>query len=134
MKKRNQPLSIKRRFITLIEIMIVMFLIALITGVVAYNYRGTLDEGKAFKTKAGMSRLETVLSMVLADHPDADLSGNNWQEYIRQSKIVTGADNLMRDGWGEYYQLEFDQESHAIKLHSNKYEAYINKNKTSMFK
>ena len=31
--------SLKKRYITLIEIMIVMFLIALITGVIAYNYR-----------------------------------------------------------------------------------------------
>ncbi len=47
----------KRRYITLIEIMIVMFLIALITGVLAYNYRGSLDEGKAFKTKTGLAML-----------------------------------------------------------------------------
>ena len=30
----------KRRFITLVEMMIVMFLIAMITGVIAYNYTG----------------------------------------------------------------------------------------------
>ncbi len=29
--------------------MIVMFLIALITGVIAYNYRGSLEEGKSLK-------------------------------------------------------------------------------------
>ena len=50
--------------------MIVMFLIALITGVIAYNYRGTLEEGKAFKTKAAMEKIETILSLEIANHPD----------------------------------------------------------------
>ncbi len=43
-----------KRCVTLIEMMIVMFLISLITGVIAYYYRGSLDEGKAFKTKAAL--------------------------------------------------------------------------------
>lgn len=33
-----------------------MFLIAMITGVIAYNYTGSLEEGKAFKTKAGIEK------------------------------------------------------------------------------
>ena len=50
-------MKIKRHFVTLIEMMIVMFLIMLITGVIAYNYRGSLDEGKAFKTRAGIEKV-----------------------------------------------------------------------------
>ena len=60
--------KIKRRYITLIEIMIVMFLIALITGVVAYNYRGSLDEGKAFKTRAAIDKLETILNLKVSEN------------------------------------------------------------------
>ena len=49
--------------------MIVMFLIALITGVIAYNYRGSLDEGKAFKTKAAIEKLETILNLRVSEDP-----------------------------------------------------------------
>ena len=53
----------KKRYITLVEMMIVMFLIAMITGVIAYNYTGSLEEGKAFKTKAGIQKIETILAL-----------------------------------------------------------------------
>jgi general secretion pathway protein G len=59
----------KRRYVTLIEMMIVMTLIILIMGVIGYNYRGALDEGKAFKTKSGTEKLETILSLAVADKP-----------------------------------------------------------------
>ena len=123
-----------RRFVTLIEIMIVMFLIALITGVVAYNYRGTLDEGKAFKTKAGIEKLETILSLVLADNPHADLSGTLWKEYIKNSPLVQNPTALEKDGWGEDYTVDFDQHSGALKVSSRKYNEYIQSHKGSLFK
>ena len=60
--------------------MIVMFLIALITGVIAYNYRGTLEEGKAFKTKAAMEKLETILSLEIANHPEVEIKSQHQLE------------------------------------------------------
>ncbi len=48
----------KRRFITLIEMMIVMFLIALITGVIAYNVKGSLDQGKSSRQKLALKKLK----------------------------------------------------------------------------
>lgn len=131
---RNTKKSLKRRFVTLIEMMIVMFLIALITGVVAYNYRGTLEEGKAFKTKAGMEKLETILSLMLADNPDADFSQGSWQEYVKHSPIVQNANTLIKDGWGEEYTVSFDAEHNVIKVSSKRYEDYKRRNAASMFK
>ena len=55
---------------TLIEMMIVMFLIAMITGVVAFNYRATLSEGRAFKTQQGIEKVRTILLLSLADQPE----------------------------------------------------------------
>ena len=73
----------KRRCITLIEIMIVMFLIALIAGVITYNYRGSLDEGKAFKTKAAIDKVETILNLSVADDPSLmDHISSEWVKVI----------------------------------------------------
>lgn len=131
MKNNRNKSSIKRRFVTLIEMMIVMFLIALITGVVAYNYRGSLDEGKAFKTKAGMDKLETILSLVMADDSSANIS--DWKNMIENSPMVKNPNDLIYDGWGQEYQVTQDPDGRII-VHSSKYDAYLNKNSASMFK
>jgi general secretion pathway protein G len=126
--------TLRRRFVTLIEMMIVMFLIALITGVVAYNYRGSLEEGKAFKTKAGMEKLETILNLAAADNPDIDFSGPGWQDFIKNSPLVKDADSLIKDGWGNTYTVNYDESNRQISITSEAYNSYRSKNKASMFK
>lgn len=118
-------MSVKRRYVTLIEMMIVMFLIALITGVVAYNYRGSLDEGKAFKTQAAIERIETILNLEAAQHPAflQDVS-SNWKEIIRRSPLVQNPDALTKDGWGDEYQVSVEPSSGTIEVHSRKYDEY----------
>lgn len=117
--------TIKKRFVTLIEMMIVMFLIALITGVIAYNYRGSLDEGKAFKTKAGIEKLETILNLEASKNPQAASNiQSEWQKYVLSSPIIHDAKSLIKDGWGEDYQVSIDQETGNIHVHSRKLEEY----------
>lgn len=114
---------IKKRFITLIEMMIVMFLIALITGVIAYNYRGSLEEGKAFKSKAGMEKIEMILNLRIAEQPDL-MNGieSQWTEVIKSDPLVKDPDTLIRDGWGQQYKVEVD--NNIIKVHSDRYDEY----------
>ena len=107
--------QIRKRYITLIEIMIVMFLIALITGVLAYNYQGSLEEGKAFKTKVGMERIETILNLAAAQDSKVsdDISGQ-WKTVIEKSPLVNNARDLMKDGWGYEYKVEKDNDGRII--------------------
>ena len=120
----------KRRFITLIEIMIVMFLIALITGVFAYNYRGSLDEGKAFKTKAAIEKLETILNLAVSEHPDQLNSiSSDWQNVIRHSPLVSNPDALVRDGWGAPFDVSVDEQG-IVHVRSQKYEDYRQSHQT----
>lgn len=122
-KRRN------RRFVTLIEMMIVMFLIALITGVVAYNYRASLDQGKAFKTEQAIERIQTILLLELAENPNADIVGN-WQEIVRQSPLAGRSDSLMTDGWGQEYQVEVQIENGRpqVYVRSEAYERHQESN------
>jgi general secretion pathway protein G len=121
----------QRRFVTLIEMMIVMTLIILIIGVIGYNYRGALDEGKAFKTKAGMEKVETILSLAVADKPSLiEDIGSNWEQIIRGSPMVKNPDDLIYDGWG--YKYKVDVENGAISVHSDKYDEY-SKTKQTQF-
>lgn len=107
----------RKNYVTLIEIMIVMFLIALITGVIAYNYRGALDQGKIFKTKAGIERLETILNLQISEHPEAASNiESNWEDLVKTSPLVKDPEALTKDGWGEKYQVTLDKG--AVKVSS----------------
>lgn len=117
----------RKSYVTLIEIMIVMFLIALITGVIAYNYRGALDQGKVFKTKAGIERLETILNLQISEHPEfAEGVENDWESIVRRSPLVKDPDNLIKDGWGEKYKVTVDRG--AVKVSSERLENYERSN------
>ncbi len=117
----------KKRFITLVEMMIVMFLIAMITGVIAYNYTGSLEEGKAFKTKAGIEKIHTILDLHLATHPEEkDNIDSNWQEIVGRSQLVKNAKELIKDGWGVEYKVTKDNDG-EIEIVSDKYNAYLSK-------
>jgi general secretion pathway protein G len=126
--------SFKRRYITLVEMMIVMFLIAMITGVIAYNYTGTLEEGKAFKTKNGMDKIRTVLDLHLATHPeDRDHIDTQWIRIVEASQLVKNPKEIIKDGWGMDYQVTQGQDG-EIEIKSDKYMQYqASKGKGSLF-
>jgi general secretion pathway protein G len=119
----------KRRYITLVEMMIVMFLIAMITGVIAYNYTGSLEEGKAFKTRAGMQKIETILALEAANG-DLENVSSHWRAILENSPLVQNAADLAKDGWGEPYQVDVEEGKIVIK--SKKLEDYERRNKKSI--
>lgn len=124
----------RKRFITLVEMMIVMFLIAMITGVIAYNYTGSLDEGKAFKTKNGIDKIHTVLDLHLANHPeDREHIDTMWRGIVESSQLVKSPKELIKDGWGIEYKVSRDQ-NNDIEITSDKYIQYQTaKGKGSLF-
>jgi general secretion pathway protein G len=135
--KREEKMKLyrlKKRFITLVEMMIVMFLIAMITGVIAYNYTGSLEEGKAFKTKAGIEKIHTVLDLYLATNPgERENIATNWKAIVANSQLVKNPNELIKDGWGEEYEVGTDSQN-EIEIKSRKYEAYLAaKGKGSLF-
>lgn len=118
--------SITRRAITLIEVMIVMFLIALIAGVVAYNYRGSLDAGKAFTTEQNMSKLRNLLDLEAAkSNADPRNITGNWKELLQKSPLVKNVDALSKDGWGQPFTVEYDDQKHDYRITSERYDTYL---------
>lgn len=120
-----------RRNITLIEVMIVMFLIALIIGAVAYNYQGATEKGRAFKTETGMKRLEEILTIALLDTPKAeDDLESNWEQLVRQSPLVSNPNAAIYDGWGNKYDVTIDNNG-QVKVTSQAYDEYLRRTKGS---
>lgn len=126
-------LIVRKAYITLIEMMIVMFLIALITGVIAYNYRGSLEEGKAFKTKVGIEKVETILNLAVANDPELiNHINDNWKGIIKNSPLVQNPDALIKDGWGNDYIVRYDDG--RIQVVSERYNQHQGKASGTMFK
>lgn len=108
----------------MIEMMVVMFLIALIAGALAINLGGSFEEGKAFKTKAGMDKLEAILNLEIAKYPQStEQIRNNWKEVARSSPIFK-EESLLKDGWGEDYDVDFNKDMGSVYIYSKKYAEY----------
>lgn len=120
--------SLKRRLLTLIEMMIVMFIIALITGVLAYRYTGSLDESRAFKTKVAIERLSTILNLRAADDPEFLDNVSEWQAVVEHSPLVSNPKDLIKDGWGQEFDVYV--ENNTIYVQSQRYNDYVSSHQT----
>ena len=100
----------KKRALTLLEIMIVILLITLITGVISYNMKGTLDKGKAFRTERAMEQLSEMLYLRQVETSKSlkDIVDNRVKE-LKEMELVKNADNFLRDGWGEPFEVTYKQ-------------------------
>jgi type II secretory pathway pseudopilin PulG len=100
-KKKKRRLSV-----TLIEMVIVMILIATITGALAFNYQKTLDKGRLFATNQRVERLRAILTLYFTEHPDEIDTRRDWAEIINESGLgPPRAEDLLRDDFGEAFRI-----------------------------
>lgn len=98
----KKTIAKKKRALTLVEILVVMAIIGMITGALAYNYQKSLETGREFKTREIISRVETVLNLALADGQitTATLS-TKWKDTLAQSPLIQNSDHFTKDGWSQ---------------------------------
>ncbi len=130
MKKNetNNTQKKKKRAVTLIEMIVVMLLIATITGALAYNYNASLSEGKAFKTREGISRIKTILALALAEDSSMNPSEleSSWRGLVEKSPLAGKSKDLLTDGWGKPYDVHIEEHNgeQVITVTSNSLEAF----------
>jgi hypothetical protein len=93
----------KKRSVTLIEIMIVIMLIGLIGGALAFNMRGSVDKGKIFKSEQNAARVYDALMMASAmgDFKLDDCADmQKVKAALEKSVIIKDVDKVLVDGWG----------------------------------
>lgn len=101
----------KKRALTLIEIMIVIFLITLITGAIGYNMKGSMDKGKKFRTEQAKAQLHDLLLICLDEMGDADKVMADLEDALKKSGLAKDPSRLLNDGWGTPF---------VVKLTANK--------------
>ncbi|NGX45141.1 MAG: hypothetical protein K940chlam2_00284 [Chlamydiae bacterium] len=116
----------KKRAFTLLEIMIVIFLIGLISSVVGYNMKGSLDEGKSFKTERAKEQLEDLLNLQIAQGHSEDEVIDKPAAYLKNAGY-SKPDNLIKDGWGEPFKISLVYGE--VRASSAKWENYKAKKK-----
>ncbi|MDP1608265.1 MAG: hypothetical protein Q8L98_02995 [Chlamydiales bacterium] len=115
----------KKRALTLLEIMIVISLIILITGVIGYNMRGTLNRGRAFRTERAKEQLHDMLLLSVADGNAPQKVLKKPADYIRQLGLAKNVDELLKDGWGNKFVITYLDEEGDFRIESEAYEKFL---------
>ena len=95
----------KKKSMTLLEIMIVIFLIGLIGSVIGYNVKGSLESGKAFKSEHGAAQIRDILLLEASNGTDIALIVKNKKEYLENSGLCKDVEKMLKDGWGKDYTI-----------------------------
>lgn len=126
-------LSITKRFVTLMEMMIVMVLVATVVGALAWNFSGSLEKGKAFDTEQSMNKVRNILIVHLAEYPeDIDRVEQEWKSMVMASPMAPAdSKTLIRDGWGKPFNVRLSGDSSdgeaEIIISSDAYNRYKKK-------
>jgi prepilin-type N-terminal cleavage/methylation domain-containing protein len=111
----------KKRAVTLIEIMIVILLIGLIGGALAFNMRGSMDKGRVFKSEQNAARVYDALMMAYAEG-NFELSQYNDEkrilEILNKSPLIKDGTKIIKDAWGE--KLKIEVENNELLVYSAK--------------
>ncbi len=113
----------KKRAITLIEIMIVILLIGIIGGTLAFNMRGSMDQGRAFKTEQNMVRIYDIL-MLHSAQTGEEMSQlcQHWEGCVKESPMVKDAGELCKDGWKQPFSVKAKGDD--LEIRSKKLDAF----------
>lgn len=114
----------KKRAVTLIEIMIVILIIGLISGVLAYNFKGSLDKGKVFKSEQGAAQVKNILMLEVAkgEKPIKEIK-EKWIDVLTESGLAAKPQDLAKDGWGKPYKISIVDDD--IVVESTKLQKYL---------
>jgi general secretion pathway protein G len=114
----------RKRALTLLEIMIVIALITLITGVIGYNMRGTLNRGRAFRTEQAKEQLRDMLLLSLAEgHTPAQIQDQT-AFCLRQLGLAKNVNQLLEDGWGQKFSITYLDAEGDFLIQSAAYDHY----------
>lgn len=118
----------KKRALTLLEIMIVIFLITLVTGAIGYNMRGSLDKGRVFRTEMAIEQLHDLLLICLAEKNNADDIVKDPALCLKELGLAKNPDKLLNDGWGVPFEIRAIDHKKDFSIHSEALEKHKAKN------
>lgn len=117
-----------KKGLSLIEIMIVMLILGLISGLFMYNMKGSLEEGKAFKTEQASQQIQEIFSMQIAMGVNPELVQKEPELVLKNAKMFKDPKSMLKDGWGVSYKIEVSEDDEVF-VRSDKFLTYVQKQK-----
>jgi len=117
----------KKRALTLLEIMIVICLITLITGVIGYNMKGSLDKGKAFRTEQAKNQLHDMLLLALSEGQKMESILEKPLAAVKNLGLARDAEGLLKDGWNEEFIIKANRSKTDFEISSKRLDKYNEK-------
>lgn len=114
----------KKRALTLLEIMIVICLITLITGVIGYNMKGSLDKGKAFRTEQAKEQLRDMLLLALSDGEKMEDILANPKKSLTNLGLAKDPESLLKDGWNQPFSIRANRAKTDFLIDSPRFTEY----------
>ncbi len=117
----NMKRRVKKKAVTLIEIMIVILLIGLIGGALAFNMRGSMDKGKIFKTEQHCARVYDALMMEYAkgDKTLAQIVEDKIN-IMKETPIAKDGEKFLKEAWGVELDIQVDQTNDDLVISRKK--------------
>ena len=133
-----------KRSLTLIELMVVITIIAIISGVFSYNMRGSIDRGKELTTRQRIHQLYDIISLEAEPSLLESLYQKSPEEIkkkiqgiLTRSHLINNSNKLLEDGWGNPLLLTIEpikqddkdkNTQYVFRPTSPYFEAYCKKN------
>ena len=118
--------------LTIIEIMIVIFIISIVGGVMSHNMKGSLVKGRAFKTETASREVYDILSLELASGATMAEILADPGKVLMDSGLVKSTKKLLKDGWNNDFAI-LELGDNDFILYSEKWTTYLHKEKGMSF-
>ena len=101
-----------KKHMTLIEIMIVMALIGIISGVIMYNMNGSIKKGKDFASNQKAKQILHVLQLeAMETSKDNSEIVRDWENIVKESPFFdkTLGDDITKDSYGNQFNVMLEE-------------------------
>jgi len=121
-------MKIKRKAITLLEIMIVIFIIGIIGSVIGYNMKGSMDEGRSYRSEHGSKQVHDLLMLKIAESDSIEEVLSDAVNVLKDSGFVSNPKKLLKDGWNKEFEIRRLNEEDFV-VYSPKWHAFLQSKK-----
>lgn len=115
----------RKQAITLMEVMVVIVLVGMISGVLAVNMKGSIRKGKIFQTEQQCMRVQEVLMMEYATSGlSLDQIVEDRAAILKNSLLMPQGKDPLKDAWGDDLIVRISREGDAIEVTSKLLDRY----------
>ena len=119
---------VKKYGFTLLEVMIVICIIGLASSVIAFNLKGSLDEGKVFKTATGAEKIYEILTLQMAKGYEVEAILEDPRAALEDANLSKNVDKMLKDGWSTKFEIMMKEDG-DLGLFSKRFLSYLVKKK-----